>query len=49
MGAIANWFLPIFLILTGLQMCGVALPRWLAIVGGICGILAGVLLLVGVV
>lgn len=49
MSALSNWFLPIFLVLAGLQMCGVALPRWLAIVGGVCGIIAGILLLIGTV
>jgi hypothetical protein len=49
MATIANLVLPVFLVLAGLQMCGVVLPRWLAIIGGVCGIIAGVLLLIGVV
>lgn len=42
-----NLILALFLILAGLSMCGVPLPRWVAIVGGVCGIIAGVLLLIG--
>lgn len=45
---IESWLLPLFLIIAGLGMCGVALPRWVVILGGICGIIAGVLLFVGV-
>ena len=40
-----NWILPIYLIISGLAMCGTALPRWVLIVGGVCGIIAGVLIL----
>lgn len=40
-----RFFLPLFLIISGLVLCGVALPRWLLIIGGICGIIAGVLTL----
>ena len=40
-----RFFLPVFLILAGLSLCGVPLPRWVAIVGGVCGIIAGVLML----
>ena len=46
MGTLEHWLLPIYLIIAGLSMCGAALPRWLIIVGGICGIIAGVILLV---
>jgi hypothetical protein len=42
-----NLILALFLIISGLAMCGVGLPRWLLLLGGICGIVAGVLLLVG--
>lgn len=38
----------VFLIITGLGMVGAALPRWAVIVGGVAGILAGLLLLIGV-
>jgi hypothetical protein len=41
-----NLFLPIFLIISGLVMCGVSMPRWLMIVGGVCGVIAGILSLV---
>lgn len=41
-----QWPLPIFLIISGLSMCGVPLPQWISIIGGLCGILAGILLLV---
>ena len=39
--------LALFLIISGLGMCGAGLPRWVTLLGGICGIIAGVLLLVG--
>jgi hypothetical protein len=41
-----QWLLPIFLIISGLSMCGVSFPQWVSVIGGICGILAGVLMLV---
>lgn len=44
MDLIARIALPVFLVISGLMLCGVPLPRWLAIVGGICGIIAGVLM-----
>jgi len=37
----------IFFIIAGLGMCGAGLPRWATIVGGVCGIIAGVILLIG--
>jgi hypothetical protein len=40
-----KWLLPLFLFISGLNLCGAALPRWVLIVGGACGIIAGVLLL----
>jgi hypothetical protein len=40
-----RFLLPLFLILAGLVMCGVPLPRWVAIIGGVCGIAAGLLML----
>jgi hypothetical protein len=49
MDLITRLVLPIFLVLAGLQMCGVALSRPLAIFGGVCGIIAAVLLLIGAV
>lgn len=42
-----NLILAVFLIISGLIMCGVSLPRWVTLVGGVCGIIAGVLILVG--
>jgi len=39
------WLMSLFLIIQGLAMCGAALPRWVMIVGGVCGIIAGVLML----
>jgi hypothetical protein len=44
---ILNLALPIYLIIAGLYLCGAALPRWVLVVGGVAGIIAGVLLLVG--
>jgi len=38
-----HFLLPVFLIIAGLVLCGVSLPRWVSIVGGICGIAAGIL------
>ena len=40
-----KFFLPLFLFISGLVLCGVTLPRWVLITGGVCGIVAGVLLL----
>jgi hypothetical protein len=40
-----KFFLPLFLFISGLTLCGVVLPRWVLIVGGACGIIAGVLML----
>jgi hypothetical protein len=41
--------LMLFLIITGLGQCGAGLPRWVVIVGGVGGILAGLILLIGLV
>lgn len=41
--------LMLFLIIAGLGMCGAGLPRWVTIVGGVAGILAGVILLIQIV
>ncbi len=41
-----QFFLPVFLIVSGLNLCGAGLPRWVNIIAGVCGIIAGVLLLV---
>jgi len=38
----------VFLILTGLMQVGAGLPRWAVIVSGVAGILAGLILLIGV-
>ena len=40
-----SWILPIYLIISGLLLCGAALPRWITIVGGVCGIIAGIFIL----
>jgi len=40
--------LMLFLIIAGLLQCGVGLPRWVVIVGGVSGIIAGVILLIGI-
>lgn len=40
--------LMVFLVITGLGMVGAGLPRWVVIVGGVAGILAGLLLLIQV-
>lgn len=45
MNSLENWLLPIYLIVSGLAMCGAALPRWVMILGGVFGIIAGVLIL----
>ena len=39
--------LMVFLIITGLTQVGAGLPRVVVIIGGVAGILAGLLLLVG--
>lgn len=41
--------LMLFLVIAGLGMCGAGLPRWLVVVGGVGGILAGLILLIGIV
>ena len=38
-----NWITAIFFIVVGLGMCGAGLPRWAVVVGGVCGIIAGIL------
>lgn len=43
------WFLPLYLIIAGLSLAGVTLPRWVLIVGGVCGIIAGILIGLGVI
>ena len=40
--------LMLYLIISGLVMCGAGLPRWAVIVGGVAGIIAGVILLIGI-
>lgn len=40
-----DWILPVYLIISGLLLCGAVLPRWVSVVGGVCGIIAGVLTL----
>lgn len=40
-----SWLLPIFLIVSGLGMCGVPLPRLVTVIAGICGIIAGLFML----
>lgn len=40
-----SWLLPIYLIVSGLGMCGVGLPRWVTVIAGICGIIAGIFIL----
>jgi hypothetical protein len=37
----------IFFIVTGLSLCQAGLPRWANIVGGVCGIIVAILLLIG--
>ena len=39
----------IFLIITGLAQTGVVFPRWVGVVSGVAGILAGLILLIGIV
>lgn len=41
-----GYLLPVFLILTGLSQIGAPIPYPLMIVSGICGLLAGVLMLI---
>lgn len=41
--------LMLFLIIAGLGMCGAGLPRWVVVVGGVAGILAGLILLIKMV
>lgn len=38
----------VFLIVEGLAMVGAVLPQLVRIIGGVCGILAGVVLLIGI-
>ncbi len=45
MGTLESWLLPVFLIISGLGMCGAGFPRWVVIIGGVCGIVAGLLIL----
>ena len=40
--------LMLFLIIAGLGMVGAGLPRWVVLVGGVAGIIAGVLLAIQV-
>lgn len=40
--------LMLFLIIAGLGLAGAGLPRWVVIAGGIAGVVAGVILLIGV-
>lgn len=40
--------LMLFLIIAGLGMCGAGLPRWVVVIGGVAGIIAGVVLLIGI-
>ena len=35
--------LPVFLIIAGLALAGVSLPRVVLVIGGVCGLIAGVL------
>lgn len=42
-----NLITAVFFVIAGLVLCGVTLPRWVMLLGGICGIVAGVLLVVG--
>jgi hypothetical protein len=44
---IFNWFLPVFLIIVGLHFCGAALHRTVLVIGGVCGIIAAAVLVVG--
>jgi hypothetical protein len=47
MGIIQQIALPVFLVITGLYLCGAALPRWLLVIGGIAGVISGVLEMFG--
>lgn len=38
----------IFLLVAGLGMAGVGLPRWVTTIGGIAGAIAGIILLIGI-
>lgn len=38
--------LMLFLIICGLGMCGAGLPRWVVVIGGVAGILAGLFLFI---
>jgi hypothetical protein len=49
MQSLIVWILPLFLIISGLNLAGVTLPRWVNILGGVCGIIAGVLIGLGVI
>ncbi len=50
MDSVINWFadnaIAVYLIVAGLVLAGVALPRWVCVVAGICGLLAGLFLLI---
>jgi len=48
MDRLYTFALLIFLIITGLSQAGAILPRWVVIVSGVAGILAGLILLIGV-
>lgn len=40
--------LMLFLIIAGLGMCGAGLPRWIMVIGGVAGVVAGAILLIGI-
>jgi len=40
-----KWLLIIFYIITGLSLCGAGLPRWVNIIGGVCGIIVAILMI----
>ena len=40
-----NLLLPIFLVISGLSLAGVALPQVVRVIGGVCGLIAGVLMI----
>lgn len=48
MDRLYTFALLVFLIITGLSQVGAQLPRWVIIVSGVAGILAGLILLIGV-
>ena len=48
MDRLYTFALLVFLILTGLMQVGAGLPRWVVIVSGVAGILAGLILLIGI-